>query len=375
VAQYYIDNELDISKWLDKLEVPPIPLNFPGTEPLALGPLNIDLAVDLSDVEITNQGLAAGFETTFTPLVTDNSVRQLPGAIQTETPLAQPLIPGADHASLLVADDAVDQFLVALNRVGVLLTDYQDEGLLGDLLPADCGTLDPASEGFCAALKGTPCGSFPPASDEFAGCLAGQALVNIYNISASTPVIGYAQLNIPPRLLVQQQTSPTQVAVVVRAAQVQVGLIADRNEDGQAAQPYSTVPSCSTPAAIGTTFDCNYRQACVDVNFFATLTLQAGPAVSINVNQIVVTNGISCGGGMLSASELAIANTLANGPVLAQIQAQLNANVNPIQLNGLDFGGYVILNNLQLLTVENGDDPAWDDYFGITADPEVNLNP
>lgn len=373
IAQHYIDNELDFDQWLNFIDLPAIQMDLIALGDVPINTAMIELGFEKTDVQITPNGMAMAFETTFTPAVIDPEVADIPGTPLTNAPLPQPLIPMADNLAIAISDDAINQLFHASTRTGALITQFEDDThTIDDLLPADCNTLagEPSQQGACVGLRGGDCGSLP-AGLALNTCLETAAASNLMNIDANTLLLLHGRVDVPPKLLIIDDPLTTDVVEsALRLSQLSVAIIADRDGEGLLSDPLDTIPTC-TPLNPETNEECALWEACLDIDFFADLTLtddSGVPVLNTNVTSSAHSTGTMCGG--VSVTPGNPFDDLAQGLVVQLLTDLVTNNTPPLRLEGLDFGGVVTLQNPRLIAIENDGDTDFSDYIAITADPQ-----
>ncbi len=371
VIENYINNGFDITEFLQNVDIEPIRINLFELAPATFPEFMMKLAFEKSQVEITPTGLAVGFTTTFTPTMVDGEIDgDLPGTPLTDAPLPQPFIPFADGLTVAFSDDAFNQMLYGLTVTGKFKTEFEDVRVLGDLLPANCGTLQPAEQGQCVALKGGNCAALPPGDAQDA-CLETEALSAFLNIDADTPILLHGRMDVPPKLLLADSlATPNIVEGALRLSQLSVAILADRDGDGMHDGPYSTVPSCFgwNPATLEA---CSMWEACLDIDFPVHLLLNDVGGGVIEIETIVtgssLSTGVMCSGGTMGPSAGPF-DDIAQGLVVDLLEDMVSDNTPPLRFEGLDFGGLFSFQNPHLIQIKNGVDPNFGDYLGITGD-------
>jgi len=363
-------NDFDPSQYLGMIPVPPIPIDFLNIDPIDLGALGVALYLNRTEVEITPAGMAVGLETEFVPKQIDPEVEIMPGLPDTQAVLPQPALPvPALGATLFVSDDAVNQMLNALTRNGYIKTQYEDVRTMPDLLPANCSTLSAPLRGQCLAMKGLSC--LGQTGEALATCIATDLLLDQLNIDETTPLIFHGRLDAAPKFYIFRRNNPLEIAAYFRVSQVQVAVIADRDGDGVYIGELGALPSCfgdnpgtQTPCVMWTgCFEMN-----VALNMHLTATPNGVPEVSSDVINVELSDAMNCGGGTGFPAGLEGLQDVFAGQVFNLINTQVSS-IPPLKLDGLDFGNIVNLLNLQVLTHGNQHDAVFEDYFGITADP------
>ena len=371
IVQGYID-DIDVTQYLGLIEVPPIPLDFLQIDPIDLGALNVQLDLALTEVDITPTGLGVGVSTEFIPTVIDPEVQVQLGTPYTPAALpVPPLLSPARGATLLVSEDAVNQMLYALTRNGLFGTQYEDVRTLLSFTPPNCSTLSTDVEiGQCIALKGLACDLAPPGIGQFS-CESTTALLDALNIEPTTPIILHGRLDIAPTFHAFRALDNDTIIAYLRLTEVYVGALADRDGDGIVNDDYGTYPSCFGNPATET--PCVLYGGCFDVNFVVQMTYSTpGGAHQIDFSVVGVnlSNATGCQGATITPGSMPGLLDIFEGLVFDLIQQHVNDNLPPLTLEGLDFGGVVNLLNLSVLTYGNEYDTIFEDYFGITADPD-----
>ena len=377
VVDAYVEDELndfiagiDPQDYLGMIPVPPVPIDFLDIDPLDLTALDVTLLLKRTEVEITPSGMAVGLETEFVPKQIDSEVQIMPGLPDSQASLPQlPLGVPALGATLLVSDDAVNQMLNALTRNGFIKTEYEDVQLLSGLLPGNCATLPPSEQGQCVAIKGQNCGSL--VGDALVTCLATEVIMDQLNLLSSTPIVLHGRLDASPKFYVFRNPNPSTLVAYYRMSSVQVGVIADRDGDGSVNVAYGAIPSCFGDNP-GTETSCLLWTGCFDVNVALELTLSAPPGqtpeISFNVIGVELSDAVGCGGGTGFPAGLDGLESIFADQVFQLLNNQVSS-VPPLALEGLDFDNIVNLLNLRVLDHGNENYTNFQDYFGLTADP------
>jgi hypothetical protein len=373
LAQYYIDNELDISQWMNFVNIPALEFDVLDLDDVDIAAAMLQLGFEKTEVHISPSGMAIGYETTFTPVVIDPEIVDIPGIPKTDAPLPIPFLPAADNVAVSIADDAINQLLYAMCRTGSLITQFEDDTKsIDDLLPASCNTLagEPSQQGACVGLRGGNCTALPDGLAEDT-CYNVSALSAPMGIDASTLLLLHGRVDVSPKLLMfDNPGTPTVVESALRLSQLSVGIVADRDGNGTFSASYDSLPAC-TPFGLGA--DCALWEACLDIDFFTDLSLSMEgnvPVINTTVTSSVPSTGTMCSGGMGSPGNPF--DALAQSLVVDLLTDLVTDNTPPLRLEGLDFGGVVNLQNPRLIAVENDGDGDFDDYLAITADAVPN---
>lgn len=367
----YLLNNVDLTPYLDLLPVPPIPLDVLDFDPVNIQSLDVDFHFALTEVEISPNGLSAGFETEFVPTQIDEEVAELPGLPNTIAALALPPIPSVDAKGFtaFIADDAINQLLYALTRNGILKTEFEDTRMLQDLLPADCSTLAPGVFGQCEAVKGTPCASLANPTD-IAICQVTASLMKGWNLSGTTPILLHGRLDVPPKFLVFRTQAGNQIVVLIRLMQAFAGIVADRGGDGVSGD-YTAIPSCLS-ATPPTSTDCTLWSTCFNVNYVATLALSnAGgtPRLTVSLDSSDLSIPTGCAGAVSLPGADDAFEAIFEGQVFDLLQQYVDDNVPPFDFGELDFDSIIQLQDLGSIIFGTAFDANFEDYFGVSCDP------
>lgn len=369
LANFYINNVLDISKWLQFPDMPAIQLNLLELDGAAFPPANLELEFEKTAIEITPQGLSASWRTTFTPTQIDPEVPFIPGIPLTDAPLPQHPIAMSDELTVGISDDAINMLFHAMTRAGSIVTEFETETPISPLLPADCSTLEPLEWGACSAFKGEDCDLIGLPQARLA-CISVRATLSKTGIDATSTVLLHGRADAPPKLLIIDDPGTTdRVEAVLRLSQMLVALIVDRDEDGEYLKPYETSFDCKQ-ASLCKTCDCILWEACLDMDFFVDLILtepNGVPTISTNVTGAQLSTGTLCKGTIGNAGQSQFGE-IASSMVIHELTNLIDNNTPPVPIEGLDFGGIVQLQNLRVIAIENDGNADFADYLAITAD-------
>jgi hypothetical protein len=137
-------------------------------------------------------------------------------------------------------------------------------------LEGTCDLIKNTAQGVCHGVRGANCNQIPlsaPLSPERALCAATRSL----HVRASDPVLNCARNDIPPRILLSDVAGTPPVESFIRLNDLLMGIVIDRNRDGMADTILPEIPKCLDD---GTTADCRFMSACLDVNLETALTLK-----------------------------------------------------------------------------------------------------
>lgn len=152
---------------------------------------------------------------------------------------------------------------------------------------------------------------------------------------------------------------------------MQVAEIADRDGDGVYAGQFGALPSCLGDNP-GTQTSCVLWNGCFEVNVALNMNLSAPPGavpeISFTVVNVELSSAANCGGGTTFPAGLEGLEDVFAGQMFNILNAKVSS-IPPIKLDGLDFGNVVNLLNLRIMDHGNEHTPQFQDYFGITANP------
>ena len=385
---------------------------------------------ELSDVQITAQGLVAGLKGTFETLNVDPEVEPTPGAVLTPAGIPSMPVANAEDVFIALADDTFNQLFASLAMSGKLKTGCEDTGkTVGDLLPencndlfvgecsndesisckadADCGggiceknTLKTVvAKGACKAFKGVNCNALPLGQKLV--CKSTKDKLDQINISAGQPLLFCARQDIPPRLLIQDDVATTEeVETSLRLNDMSVELVVDRDGDGELDGELASTHKCFAEGA-PTIGDCSFFAACLDLNLetamrFAAKSCEEDEAIICENNSDcadvggactdacesgkpgLVTRvlaikptiralGVVCGGATTAGDDELLANTSGEDQTIDILMENANRYSPPACIEGLTLGGFVNFDDPKLIAIDVDGDPTFDDYLGITG--------
>jgi hypothetical protein len=379
--------------------------------------------VNLDDVKIMPTGFTAILKATFSATSNDPETLDTPGAALTPTPT--PLAPqsAADPANtyFVAADDSFNQLFAAMTTQGEIKTICLPSSnaactgpmtpsacctgagtgtctstTVGDLLPANCGALLlpkligictgvkqldcealalPVTQGACHGTRGDNCQTIPVGvlqvniDAERNACLDTPSL----NIFANMPFLTCGRADVPPNLLIQDNAATGSVVETkLRLNDLLIGLTLDRNANHVLDGELNAIPPCGGPG-VDTNGDCKLITTCLDLNFNTNLGLDTtGGKLQIKPTVTSVDfpddrpPGVACESATLVGDDLTnLLNEAANSNPVDEVKSDVDLFTPPIQNDGLDLGGVVLFDNPQLFAIENGGNPAFQDYLGI----------
>lgn len=366
-------------------------------DPIELGEIKVDeetisqyqqtLMADLDIVEISTLGLKASLKATFQTASIDPTIPPVPGAVLTPAPAPgfPSQVAGAEDVYVLLADDVLNQMFASMAASGLLKANCQDTGkTLGTVLelPADCETIvgmsdneTAAQQGRCHGFKGADCSTIPVVMGMGLGIIerATCNLVRGLNLRENTPLLVCAQQEVPPRLLIDDDTNTFAVESTVRLNDLSVAIIADRDADGMTGDLLG-LRNCFQQGA-STVDDCNLFAVCLDLNIMTQMQFQTcadgKPGITTTPTAIATTIrqlGVVCGAAA-ATNDGTLTDAAGTDPQVMEILNDLDDFTPPLCANGLNLGGFVNFSNPKLIAVDvAGGDPHFSDYLGITGD-------
>jgi len=331
----------------------------------------VSLMQELGDVQISPNGLAASIDATFEVINVDPNAADIPGTPLTPAPLPLPIIPDSEGVTVGISDDVFNQLLAALTRTGTLSTLFEEVKVLGDFLPDPdvCDTLPTLVEPRCVGITGGNCDQFIlPGRRET--CEETKQKWEERLLVPGTAVILRGGVQVPPKIFIDDDPATTdEVEVLMRYSQVEIGIFADRDGDGNLDGPLSTIPGCFG-ATTSTVDECTLWGACLNVDVRAGLFLPPGELL-LRMNVLDVSHELStgtlCGGGQ-DDLETDLIEGAAGSQTLDKLNERLRQGTPDLKANGLDFGGLVSFENARLIAIENDGAPDFQDYIAITGD-------
>ncbi len=370
----------------------------------------------ISDAQITTQGVAIALGSAFEPEPSeiDPAAQTVPGTPLKNAPLPQPPIRDAagnlaGHVTLLVSGDVFNQLFLSATQTGRLRTEFTVVRELRNFLPDDCNEItDENKRARCIGLKGGdscdrfcarfdgPCedvceAAYPYPGSSFATdqlrrqCCRTRRIDHNRNIGGSTTLILHGRMEVPPQILIDDDPATVPVEVVMRAPQVSITLIADRDGDGTFdGSTLETIPACSfgnldeeTPTPSVDATQCKLWQTCLHADFRFQLSLETSPSgrprIKFGNGEIIRHDdafGALCGGG-IDVPELDFFNDRASRTEIFDIlEDRQRDNTPPLDGEGLELGGFVTFQRDRIIAVETqppAQDDGFQDYIGITG--------
>jgi len=404
----------DFSKQIGASQPDPVKLNEIKVDESVIANFDQKVSGKVSSVHISTDGITAGLKGEFATLAVDEDVPSTPGV--TLTPAAIPTlpVPNAQDVFIGLADDSINMMFASLTAAGRLQTgpptgnSCVDTGkTIGDLLPADCNSLNGPSDaataafrGYCQAIKGGSCealsmGTAVLTATEQGIChgaagdtcssiptTVGSALVEIgacnitpnYNLHAAQGLLFCAKGNVPPRMLLADNSSTSAVESVLRVNDLSVQLVVDRDGDHAVADP-TALQGCFTKG-LPTVGDCNAVASCLDLDMNFSMQFQTcsdgKPGFKSNFSSIQVKNqtmGSVCGGSTTATTDGAVLEQSSSDTITIPIGNNAAQFSPDICGAGLDLGGFVTCGTPQILSIDAGGPgaPSLKDYLAITC--------
>jgi hypothetical protein len=393
----------------------------------------------VSDVHITGPtgpgntgaGITVGLKGTFATTSVDPLVEPNPGFEAKEPPLptmASMQTQGVKDALIGLSQDSINMMFASLGANGDMAVPGADaQGCfplgtsLGDLLPADCESIDitpgtntddianTAARGYCHAIKGTACNSIvfqgnPDVNLTFAEqgicygasgatcstVAAGNLAIYIpcsitpnFNLHANQNLMLCAKADIPRMEFPTSGATLDSVPTNLQINDISVSLVLDRGTNNV---PNNTVddalanlPGCFSGTQ--TNADCNIFAACLDVNMkFAMNSLQPGntvceggkPGLQAQFNELISNFrkvGEVCSGPTTPTTDQDALQEASNKDAVTDpIAANAAFFAPPICGTGLSVPNLFTCDQVAVVALEAGIDPAFKEFLGITCD-------
>ncbi len=401
-----ISKETDFNKDVGAGKPDPIAMKQIKVDEEKIQAYGQDLKGNLVDVSITPSGLTASLTGNFSTLAKDPTIPDVPGAVLTPAPAPAINTPGAGEVFVLLADDTINQLFASITESGRLKTGCQSSGkTIGDLLPADCNTINTPNDlltaalrGYCFGIRGTDCETLVGPSDLLTNTGQGachgikgdncstipvtgfgiveRTACNVSphpNLQASTGLMFCVKTEIPPRLLITDNDATDPVETTLRLDDLSIALVIDRQTPGLDGGVLETVPNCFGTGS-STATDCKLFGVCLDLNFLTDMQFQTcsdgKPGFVTHFDGIQVLNrqsGVVCGGGSAGSDQL-VTGTAAEDSTIDLLGTKVQAFTPPVCTKGLTLGGFVTFVNPRLISVETDGNTDFKDYLGLTGD-------
>ncbi len=367
--------------------------SFDNDEELPQSDLKLEFA--LGDVSITPQGIAAGVDATFIPLVLDPEAADIPGTPLTPAPLPEPPLTDtggnpAKGITVTVSDDVFNQLLSGLTKTGQLKSTFEHTTTIESFLTEDCDSLPDNFPLFRRArcIGRTNVGNETICEDTYplpildAGkrnaCLDEQEKYEQRLLIPGTDVVTRVRVDIPPKIFLDDDpATANSVECLFHYDEVSVSIVADRDGNpGLQGEP-GTFPACFG-ADPSTVTECALWEACLDLQ--ARMALERGTFTTEEGQQVpsirVVFDSLSyeisvgrvCGGTTDIETDDVIAGTF-ESPLLDFLTEKLRDNTPELASTGLNFGGHATFSvDAELIALDNSAANDFADYIGITAD-------
>ena len=366
------------------------------------------LSGTLASVEINPQGFLATLDGDFETLNIDLDIEQVPGAVVEEPAAPTMQIGGASDATVLLSVDTINQLFSSMSASGGLKTSCLSDGLvLNDVLPADCDGLDGAlasgachgvrgdndceavfhgngigdaiKQGVCHGVRGDTCSTIAVDLElERTTCEGTPPL----NLTGSDPVMFCSQQSVPPQfLLVDDAGTPSEVETAVRLNDLSVSIVIDRGDDGLGGDGIVDLPVTPCFGGDSSIFgDCSLYSTCLDLNLETSSSItnegeevkecpEGVPGFVTQVNSfklLVRQEGVVCGAPQETADD-ELVETSSQDQTVELIKENADTFTPPVCIDGLDLGGFVTLQNPQIIAVETNGDPDTQEYIGVTG--------
>jgi hypothetical protein len=191
------------------------------------------------------------------------------------------------------------------------------------------------------------------------------------NIHAADQLLFCTRADVPPRLLIQDNTSTSPVETALRLNDLSVAMVVDRDNDGLDGELAAT-PGCFGTGA-PTTGDCSLFGVCLDLNFVTEMQFQTctdgQPGLVTKVQDIMATirrAGVVCKAAMAGADGPVVAEGATN-KTIDVLMDNVDQFTPPACANGFDLGGTVTFSSPRLMSIETDGNTEFQDYLAITG--------
>jgi hypothetical protein len=412
--QIDISKTTDFSSQIGASEPDPVKLKEIKVDEEVVANFDQKLSGEVSSVKITPNGIVAGLKGSFATTVVDPETEATPGAVLTPAPLPTLPVPNAQDVFIGLSDDSMNMMFASMTTAGKLKSTCNTTGkTLADLLPASCDTItldtpiatalargacygvridtsceaivmpdDPngvntaSAQGVCHAYRGDNCNTLPLQGGLLAAAAEKAVCANTPNpnLRSDQALLFCANADVPPRMLLEDNTSTTAVEAALRVNDLSVAMIVDRDTTGNVDGPIANVASCFGKDA-PTNIDCNLFASCVDLNFNFNMQFQTcndgKPGFLNQFTSIQILNreaGVVCGGTSNMSTDSTVVNASSSDEaVTIDLTGRAQQFAPPVCGAGLSMGGFVTCDLPTLLAIESDGNPALKDYIAITC--------
>lgn len=409
-----ISKTTDFSKQVGAAQPDPVKLNEIKVDEEVVANFDQKLSGKVSSVRITSAGITAGLKGTFATTAVDPETEDTPGAVLTPAPVPTLPVPNAQDVFIGLSDDALNMMFASMTTAGKLATTCNDTNkTLGDLLPANCdsltldtpgataaargacygvrvgancealtmpadanGVLTATAQGVCHAYKGDNCNALPLPATLLASITEKTVCANTPNpnLRSDQALLFCARADIPPRMLLEDNSSTSAVEAALRVNDLSVAMVVDRDGSGNIPGPLADVGGCFANGA-PTNVDCNMFASCIDLNFNFNMQFQqcedGKPGFKNQFTSIQVLNrqaGAVCGGTTNVATDSTVVDSSSTDSVVTiDLTDRAEQFAPPVCGAGLTLGGFVSCDLPTLLAINSDSSPALKDYIAITC--------
>jgi hypothetical protein len=264
---------------------------------------------------------------------------------------------------------------------------------------ADCSALAGpqanSKRGTCAAVEGVACGDVPIL--QRSQCTASRIQVNIVegllkaaeqkgckltpslSITGNQPLLFCARQDLPPRFLIRDEPSTSDVEVGLRLNDLSLAIVVDRDQNQQLDGQLSAVAPCFGKNAVETG-DCSLAALCLDLNFIAAFELADSecPATGgvakpgfkariVDVQPLQRLFGAVCGGLPAGDDETVLNQSTSSNAAIDTLRLNAQQFSPPACIQGLTLGGFVTFQDPTIFALRTGAPRSVCESDGVTS--------
>jgi hypothetical protein len=231
-------------------------------------------------------------------------------------------------------------------------------------------------QGVCHAFRGDDCNTIALAAGPLAAATEKAVCTNTPNpnLHANDALLFCARADVPPRMLLEDNTSTSAVEAALRVNDLAVAMVVDRNGDHQLVGPLADAPSCFAAGA-PTNGDCDLFGVCMDLNLNFNMQFQTctdgKPGFKNQFTSIQILNrepGVVCSGSSNTANDTQLLNQSAtDDTVTIDLTSRAQDFAPPVCGAGLELAGLLSCDSPTLFTMDTDAPSTFKDYIGITC--------
>jgi hypothetical protein len=245
-------------------------------------------------------------------------------------------------------------------------------------MSANLNDLNTATEqGVCHAFKGDDCNAITLAAGPLAAATEKGICTNTPNpnLHADQALLFCARADVPPRMLLEDNTSTSTVEGALRVNDLTVAMVVDRDGNSMLNGKLADAPSCFATGTPGNA-DCDLFGVCMDLNFNFNMQFQTcsdgKPGFQNQFTSIQILNrepGVVCSGTSATANDNQLLSQAAGDDVVTiDLTSRAQNFAPPVCGAGLELAGLLGCSNPSLFTIDTDGAITFKDYIGITCD-------